>query len=108
MTKAWAALAGVARKLGRAVHWLFFDRWGDFRPGWFFLIALVVIVLLATLLIASVNAGVQRANQAFCDDVSAMTGRVTVLSESGCYVEFGDRFVPYEKWLYLEEKGGDK
>ena len=107
MTKARAALASTARKLGRAVHWLFFDRRGDFRPGWFFLIALVV-VLLATLLIASVNASVQRANQAFCDDVSAMTGRVTVLSESGCYVEFGDRFVPYEKWLYLEEKGAGK
>jgi len=55
-----------------------------------------------------VDASANREAQNFCDDVSAMTGRVTVLSESGCYVEFGDRFVPYEKWLYLEENGGDK
>ena len=107
MTEAWAALASTARRLGRAVHGIFFDEWG-FRAGWFFPIALVVVVLLAWFLVVSVNASVHRASQAFCDDVSAMTGRVTVLSESGCYVEFGDRFVPYEKWLYLEEKGTNK
>ena len=101
MTKARAALASAARKLGRAVHWLFFNSWG-FRPVW--IAPLIIIVFVA--LIVVVDASANREAQNFCDDVSAMTGRVTVLSESGCYVEFGDRFVPYEKWLYLEEKGG--